>query len=139
MITQEDMEKDLFSLLSKLIIEKDDDTPSRLKAQKEALKELKCSKPALGRWIERCDYPFLIETLSLDDATFAGEFPGILLPAASRSKFIEELRAHLEDEPCRRCFLKASYDLEWQARVEKVLFENKALVAKAIGHGAGKR
>lgn len=138
MITQENMEEALFTLLAKLIVEKDDDTPSRLKAQKEALKELKCSKPALGRWIERCDYPFLIETLSLDDVTFGSEFPGILLPVAERNRFIEELKAHL-DEPCCRCHLKASYDLEWQARVDKALFENKALIAKAIGHTAGKR
>jgi hypothetical protein len=131
-----DMEKDLMALVSRLILDKENDTPSRLKAQEDALKELECKHPEFGRWIDGCDFPFLIETLVLEDAVFTGEFPDVKLTAVERKEFANALEAHCET--CTRCHLKRSYDLEWQARVDRAFAENKEAIGKALGRAAGK-
>ena len=132
-----DMEKDLVALLSSLIIDKENDTVSRLNAQEIALKELKCMHPELGKWINDCDFPFLIETLVLEDAIFFGEFPDVKLTAEERKEFANALEAHCEN--CAHCHLKRAYDLEWQSRVNRAFAENKQVIGKAIAHAAGKK
>src|ERR687884_2286422 len=91
-----DMEKDLTSLVSRLILDKENDAPSRLDAQENALKELECTHPELGKWIDGCDFPFLIETLTLEDTVFSSEFPEVKLTAEERKEFANALEAHCE-------------------------------------------
>lgn len=137
MITQGAMEKDLFALLSQMIVENDDDTRFRFQAQEEALNELKCTQPQLGEWIDRCDFSFLMDTLKLDQVIFAEEFPGVGLPIAEREQFAETLSSH--SEACAHCHLKKSYDLQWELCVDSALTENKEAIEKALGFAAGKK
>ncbi len=130
-------EKDLIAFLSGLIIEKDADVPHRLEDQDAALRELKCTNPAVGSWIDACDFPFLIETLLLSVAVFSQEFPNVKLTAEERREFANALEAHCES--CAHCHLKRAYDIELQARVRKVFVENRQAFAKAIGSTAGRK
>jgi hypothetical protein len=131
---RKDMEKDFITLLSRLIIEKDDDTPNRLTAQTDALKERECINPELGKWIDSSDFPFLIETLMLDATIFSREFPRVHMPVDERKAFAGTLELHCES--CPRCHLKRAYDIEWQSRIKKALAENKRAIGQALGHAA---
>src|ERR1041385_62609 len=131
MNTQNNMEKNLVELLSKLIVENDDDTRFRFEAQEEALNELKCSQPSLGEWIARCDYSFLIDTLNLSERIFSKEFPELNLPLDQRAQLGEKLAAHAET--CPRCFRKRSYDLQCEKCVDKALSENREAIGVALG------
>ena len=126
----------LLTLLSSLIVEKDEDAPFRLKEQRTKLSETKCTKPELGKWIDNCDFPFLIETLMLDQTIFVKEFPGIEFPEEERKSFTRSLEAHCED--CVHCYLKRSYDLEWQSRVDRALAENRDAIGNALVHRSGR-
>jgi hypothetical protein len=137
MMTRNNMQKDLFALLPKLIVESDDDTRFRFQAQQEALDELRCTQPPLGEWIDRCDYSFLMNTLSLSDRLFAKEFPGVQLSVEERKQFAEELSRHCDD--CARCHLKKMYDLQWESCVDRAIAENREEIGKAIGYAVGKK
>jgi len=125
----------LMTLLSSLIVQKDEDAAFRLKEQRAKLSETKCTKPDLGKWIDNCDFPFLIETLMLDHSIFVKEFPGIEFPEEERKSFARSLEAHCED--CVHCYLKRSYDLEWQSRVDRALTENRDAIRKTLAHHSG--
>jgi hypothetical protein len=131
-----DMETNLLALLSTIIIEKDSDAPFRLNEQQSSLAEKECSKPELGKWIDRCDFSFLIETLMLDHAVFSHEFPGVEFPAEERKALAQALESHCDT--CVHCHLKRSYDLEWQARVDRAINDNKDSIGKVIARAAGK-
>ena len=132
-----DMGNDLIMLLSSLILDKDD-TASQSSAQENLLKDLKCTDAELlGRWIDNCDFPFLIETLALDAATFSKEFPGAQLTVEARKEFANALEAHCET--CERCHLKRAHDLEWQSKVSRAFAENKQVIGKTMASAAGKK
>jgi len=127
---RKDMETDLITLLSRIVLEKDDDTPNRFTAQAEALKEKQCTNLEFGRWVDASDFPFLIETLMLDTEIFSREFPGVQMAADERKAFANALELHCES--CPRCHLKRAYDLEWQSRIKKALAENKQGIGEAL-------
>lgn len=131
------MTNDLVVLITRSIFAKDDDIRNRLHAHEEALRELSCTDPELGKWIAVCDLPFLIETLVLSDAVFSQEFPGVKLAADERKRFANSLEEHCEI--CAHCHLKRAYDLELQSRVKRAFAENKQAVGKAIAHAAGEK
>jgi hypothetical protein len=126
----------LLTLLSTFIVERDEDAPFRLKEQQTKLSETKCTKPDLGKWVDNCDFPFLIETLMLDHTIFVKEFPGVEFPEDERKNFARSLEAHCED--CAHCHLKRSYDLEWQSRIDRALTENRTEIGKALAHHVGR-
>lgn len=130
-------EEALFALMASLVVEHDGDTPHRLSAQEEALRNLKCDKPELGRWISRYDFPFLIETLTLDETIFSREFPGVGMSVEDRRALCNDLEMHCED--CERCHLKRGYDLEWQSRVNRMFSENKEVIGQAIARAVSKK
>lgn len=130
-------EVSLIALLSGLIHESDKDTPFQSGERGDALNGLTCSEPRrLGRWIESCDFPFLIETLMLDDHVFAKEFPCVTMTAAGRRDLANALEEHCET--CPRCGWKRAADLEWQARVNRAVTENKRLIGEAIARTLGR-
>jgi hypothetical protein len=129
-------EVSLIALLSGLIREGNDGAPVRSSEQGDSLEGLTCSEPRLGRWIEGCDFPFLIETLMLDDHVFDKEFPGVTLTAAERRALAHALEGHCET--CPRCGRKRAADLQWQARLNRAIAENKQLVGEAIARAAGR-
>jgi hypothetical protein len=136
MIGTRDMETNVYELLSKFIREKDDDTPNRLAEQDAELKRLMCTDPVLGRWIEVNDFPFLIETLTLNDAVFSGEYPTVDLSSEERKRLMSALEAHCES--CARCGRKRGYDLEWQSRVDRAIADNHEVIGRAVARDLGK-
>ena len=78
-----------------------------------------CSQPILGKWISDCDFPFLMETLSLADNVFKQEFPGIRLSQEERRIFARALESH--SQTCPRCRAKRANDDHSNRRLDKVL------------------
>lgn len=113
---------DFIQLLAHLISESDDNDPPF----KRTGKNLTCSQPVLGRWIEDCDFPFLMETLALPDHVFSREFPEILLSLEDRQAFASVLQTHSHE--CAHCHAKKTEDIEWKQRVDKALDQNKRLL-----------
>ena len=69
---------------------------------------LTCSAPVLGKWINNCDFPYVMETLLLSDRIFKQEFPGIQLSEEERKLFARELDEH--SKACARCWAKRAED-----------------------------
>lgn len=69
---------------------------------------LTCSSPVLGKWVNDCDFPFVMETLLLSDRVFKQEFPGIQLSEEERKLLARELDAH--SKACARCGAKRAED-----------------------------
>lgn len=137
MTLSNEMEENLIDTISTFILERDDDAPFRLEAQESNLRDKQCTQPRYGAWIDRCDYPFLMETLMLDHAVFSDEFPGVKFPAKERAELALTLEEHCEQ--CVRCHLKRGYDLEWQARVDEALTENRDVIGKTKVHAVGEK
>lgn len=80
---------------------------------------LTCSSPVLGKWVNDCDFPFVMETLLLSDRVFKREFPGIQLSEEERKLLARELDAH--SKVCRRCGAKRAEDEAWKERTGAAL------------------
>jgi hypothetical protein len=132
METRVAMEADFIQLLARLISESDDNDPPF----KRTGKDLTCSQPLLGRWIDRCDVPFLMDTLALSDHVFGQEFPGIPLSQEDRQAFAKTLENHCRE--CAPCHAKKAEDIAWKLRIEKAFAENKQAIGDALTKAAGK-
>jgi hypothetical protein len=124
METRVALEADFIELLARLMSETDEGEPPFERTGRD----LPCSQPGLGRWIDDCDVPFLLETLALPDDVFAREFPGIKLSQRDREAFARTLDTHCTE--CAHCGAKNAEDIAWKLRVDKAFVENK----QAIGH-----
>lgn len=76
----------------------------------------------LGKWVNDCDFPFVIETLLLSDRVFNQEFPGIRLSEEERKLFARELNAH--SKACERCGAKRAEDEAWKEPTGKARAEH---------------
>lgn len=132
METRVALEADFIQLLARLIAESDDGEPPIERTGKD----LTCSQPILGRWIDDCDFPFLIETLSLPDDIFDQEFPGIRLSQQEREAFAETLETHCKE--CARCYAKQAEDIAWKSRVERAFAQNKEAIGDFLAGTARK-
>src|ERR1041384_1093984 len=130
MTMRNDIQQKAFALFAELFFAQEANVQSRLAAEEDPGKDLKCDQPELGKWIDACDFPFLIETLVLDTKIFAEEFPDVLLTAEERKEFAHALEAHCET--CPRCSWKRTCDLQWQAQVDRAIAENKQVISRAI-------
>lgn len=126
METRVALEAGFIQLLTKLISESDDGDPPIERTGKD----LTCSQPVLGQWIDDCDVPFLFETLALPDEIFAQEFPGIRLSKSDREAFATTLTTHCAD--CAHCNAKKAEDDAWKRRVDKVFVENKQAIGQFL-------
>ena len=125
-------EADFIQLLARLISESDDNDPPI----KGTGKDLTCSQPLLGRWIESCDVPFLMETLALSNYVFGQEFPEIPLSQDARQAFAKTLEDHCRE--CAPCHAKQAEDIGWKLRVDKAIDKNKRAIGDALAKAAGK-
>jgi hypothetical protein len=82
------------------------------------------------------DFPFLIETLTLNDAVFFIEYPTVNLSSEERKRLVSALEEHCED--CARCGRKRAYDLEWQSRVDRAIADNDEAFGRAVARAVGK-
>lgn len=115
---------DFIELLARLIRAENDNPKSRSGS------DLTCSQPTLGRWIQECDVPFLMETLELVDSVFNEEFPGIRLTQDERKLFAKTLVEHCRE--CARCHAKQAEDTEWKLKVERAFAENKQTIGEVL-------
>lgn len=132
METRVALETDFIQLLARLICENDGDPPNQRTG-----KDLTCSQPVYGRWIDDCDVPFLMETLALPEEVFDQEFPGIKLSQRDRESFAKTLDNHCAE--CARCNSKKAEDALWKRRVEKAFVENKEAIADFLAGTERKR
>jgi hypothetical protein len=126
------VQTDFIQLLARLIAASDKGQPPT----KRTGNDLSCSQPALGKWIDDCDFPFLMETLALPDEVFEREFPGIRLSHQERETFAQTLNSHCKE--CARCHAKRAEDLEWESRVDKAFAENKETIGEFFSDIPGK-
>lgn len=126
----------LFELLRRCTRERDGDTPDRLAEQEAKLKDIECTDPEMGRWIDANDFPFLIETLMLSDVVFSEEYPQVRLTEEERKRFARALEDHCE--VCAHCGSKRFLDLEWQSRVNGIFAENREAIGEVITRALGK-
>jgi hypothetical protein len=117
-------ETDFIELLARLICESDDDPPRRIG------KDLPCSEPNVGKWIQDCDFPFLMYTLALPDSVFMREFPGIALSHKKREAFAKTLEKHCSD--CARCNAKQAEDIAWKLRVDEAIADHREAIGEAL-------
>ncbi len=122
MNTRVALEADFIQLLARLISENDDGDPPF----KGTGKNLTCSQPVLGRWIDDCDFSFLMETLALPEHVFNHEFPEIPLSLEDRQAFASVLEAHSRE--CAHCHAKKTEDIQWKQRVDEVIGKNKRMI-----------
>ena len=114
-----------------LVRKAEPDIDARLESQAEALKELECTDPVLGRWIDEYDVEYLIAAFNLDDDEFSSTFPAMAnLNQHDRSQIIEALENHFDQ--CPHCFLKRGYDTEMNARIERAYRDNNAAVVQQL-------
>ena len=118
------MESSFMDLIVNLVRQGEPDLDSRLESQSEALSDLECTNPALGRWIETYDIQYLLAAFALNDADFAEDFPKLAhLKQPEREKIIHAFEAHFDH--CAHCHLKRGYDLELNSRIELACKQTK--------------
>ena len=133
METRVALETDFIELLARLIAESRDGDPPIERAGKD----LKCSQPVLGQWIDQTDVPFLLETLFLPDEVFVREFPEIPLSRRDREAFAKTLNTHCTE--CARCNAKKAEDIAWKLRVDQAFVENKDVIGHFLTGSKRKR
>lgn len=117
------MEPEITDIITDLVFQTDPDLEARLEAQAEALREIECINPVLGRWVDENDVNFLLAILALKDEDFAEEIPAMAyIPGHERRSFIAVLEVHMDK--CPHCSLKRGYDLEMDARIEQACQQN---------------
>ena len=122
---------DFDNLIIDLVRKAEPDLDARLDSQAEALKEIDCTNPVLGRWIDEYDVEYLMAAFNLDDDDFSSNFPAMgHLSQHDRSQIIEAFENHFDY--CPHCYLKRGYDLEMNARIERAYSLNNAEVRQHL-------
>lgn len=117
------MGSEITSVITDLVFQTDPELEARLEAQAEALREIECLNPTLGRWVDENDVNYLLAAFALKDEDFAEEFPAMEhISEQERRNFIAALDSHFNQ--CSHCSLKRGYDLEMDARIEQVCQQN---------------
>jgi hypothetical protein len=115
---------DLIEIMAKLVIESDAALADRLEYQDEVLSESVCTEPMLGKCIDAYDIYDLFELANLSDEDFAQTFPALAhVPAAVRRQVVDVFEKHLES--CSHCWLKAAYDRELNARIDRAWLKDR--------------
>jgi hypothetical protein len=122
---------DFDKLIIDLVRKAEPDLDARLESQAEALDDLECTNPVLGRWIDEYDVEYLFAAFNLNDTEFAANFPDLAhLNQHDRSQIIEAFENHFDQ--CPHCHLKRGYDLEMNERIERAYNLNNATVAEHL-------
>jgi len=127
------MESDFINVLNELMCDEEPDLPTRLHWQEAALNDLTCNNHALGKWFENNSVLYVLSAFKLSDRDFASVFPKLkTLSSNQREQIVRAFEDHIEQ--CPRCFRKRSYDLEFEARLESTLNENRDFLLKKLSH-----
>jgi hypothetical protein len=125
------MKTNITNAIADLVLQSEPDLASRLESQAEALREVECTNPALGRWIDAHDVKYLLSTFSLDDDDFAGRFPAMAhITGQERQRVVAAMEAHCDQ--CPHCSLKRGYDLELDARIKQAGQQNSTALLQLL-------
>jgi hypothetical protein len=91
---------------------------------------LTCSQPILGKWINDCDFPFIMKALALGDNVFKQEFPAIDLTHEERRMFAKQLDAHANE--CARCAMKRAEDDAWHRWAKGAFIEHRQKIVQVL-------
>ena len=117
------MEPDIINIIASFVLQANPDLASRLEYQAEALREVECIYPSLGRWVDANHIKCLLSAFALGDEDFAERYPAQAhLTERERQRLIEALEAHFEQ--CPHCSLKRGYDFEMDVRIEQTCQQN---------------
>jgi len=90
-----------------------------------------CKHPEIGRLVEALGYDFLLETLDLEQAIFAAEYPEMRsVGLETRRSMREIVNEHFQQ--CRRCQLEAGRDRAWRKDFVRFLKSETELVRKIL-------
>lgn len=118
-------------LIIDLVRKADPDLDLRLESQAEALSDLECTNPVLGKWIDEYDVEYLFAVFKLDDTEFASNFPPMAhLSQSDRSQIIDAFEKHFDQ--CPHCYLKRGYDLEMNDRIERAYLNNNETIGQHL-------
>jgi hypothetical protein len=125
------MKSDITNVIADLVRQATPDLESRLEYQAEALREVKCTTPVLGQWIDANDVKYLLSTFALEDKNFDERFPAIAhIAGQERQHLIATIKTHLEE--CPHCSLKRGYDLELDARIKQACQQNNSALLQLL-------
>ena len=97
--------------IAKLTLDANPELKEVLDYRAKELQRVKCTNPAIGRWVDEFDVKYLFSSFALEDAEFVAHFPVMAnITAPQRQKLLETFNTHFEY--CQRCSLKRGYDLE---------------------------
>lgn len=114
------MKSEFINLLTDFIRQAEPDLDSRLEVHTSEVNKIPCTEPIIGKWIDAHDVDFLLAAFALDDDDFAADFPALAhLTQPDRKRIIDAFNNHFEG--CVHCSRKASYDSEFNSRVDHVL------------------
>lgn len=125
------MKSDIADIIAELVRQNNPDVDSRIAYQAEALSEIKCTRPLIGRWIDSCDVEYLLSALDLADEDFASRFPASAsVKAPERRRMAAAIESHLCE--CQHCALKRGYELELDGRIEQECIQNRDLLLQIL-------
>jgi hypothetical protein len=125
------MKSNIEDVIADLVFQTTPDLTSRLDSQAEALREIKCTSPALGRLVDANDVNYLLSVLNLRDEDFAEMYPAKAhIGATERRQILSALEIHFQQ--CEHCSLKRGYDLEMNARIEQAFRRNSKHLLQAL-------
>jgi hypothetical protein len=125
------MKSEITDVIAELVLQTTPDLESRLEDQAEALREVQCVNPLLGRWIDAYDVKYLLSTFALTDKDFAARFPSMAhIAMRERQKVVAAIEEHFDR--CPHCYLKRAYDLELDARIKQACQQNNSLLLQLL-------
>ena len=125
------MKTNITDVIADFVLQSDPDLATRLEYQEEALREVECTNPAFGRWIDENDVKYLLSTFALGNNDFAAKFPTMAhISDQERQRVIAAIEAHCEQ--CPHCSLKRGYDLELDARVKRTGQQNNSALLQLL-------
>ena|SRR5256885_6977359 len=117
------MQANIADAIANFVREAESDLDLRFESQAETLIETHCTRPVIGKWIDRNDVETMLAALDLEDTDFAQRFPTLAhLTSSHRRRFIATIESHFHH--CTHCSLKRSYDLELDLRIERSYHQN---------------
>jgi len=124
------MASDFSDIIVDLVHEAEPGLDERLEVQAEELRNLKCTNPLFGKWIDAYDVEYLLAAFALNDSDFAEHFPKMRhISQQDRIEIVKAFEAHIHN--CAHCHRKRGYDIEMDARIEDAFREHQACYLKA--------
>jgi hypothetical protein len=125
------MKADITNAITDFVLEANPDLGSRLEAQAEALREVECTNPDVGQWIDANDVKYLLSIFALEDKDFAAKFPTMAhITGPERQRFAATIGIHCKH--CPHCSLKRESDSELDEHIKQACQQNNNFLLKLL-------